>query len=736
MKVVTRQKYLLAPVQDTALLKASAQSKAARGIACLLASAAIVFGGGARAQDGSHSYSMFGTVGLIDMPTAESAPDAEFATTLTDFAHSSRGTLTFQMTPRLSGSFRYSRISRTPDAFRLGEEYALYDRSFDLRFRVLDETSTLPAVAIGLQDFVGTGVYSGEYVVATKSFGEKLKGTVGLGWGRFGSANGVTNPLGAINSAFETRPQRDYGKGGEVESSQWFRGDMGVFAGLSYQATDKLSFKVEYSSDDYSYERNRTAPLFDRVSPVNWGVSYEVFDGISLQAYSMYGSEIGVAITSALNPRKPEVFGGTESAPVPVLARDQAPSLDLGWEADPEIRRDIRTQTSDMMANEKMVLEAMKITGDTATIFIRTSRYNTNAQTIGRVARIATGTLPASVSTIVVVPIGNGQPLSKVVLRRQDLEDFESAPDGAWETYIRAQIKDAYGETEGAEYPDDAYPRFSWGLQPYSKASYFDPDNPIRIGLGAAATAIFNIRPGTFITGRYNQRLAGNLGASGRSDPSELPRVRTDVYKYHETDGGIDNLTLGHYFRPGPDLYGRFTLGYFETMYAGVSGELLWKPVDSRLALGVELNEVVQRDFDKGFGLRDYRTTTGHVSAYYAFNGGYLGQIDAGRYLAEDWGATFSLYREFDNGWLIGAYATLTDVPFETFGEGSFDKGIVLNVPLDYFTGKPVGGSVGGTIQPILRDGGARVVVPGRLYDTVREAQNPVLRNTWGRFWR
>jgi hypothetical protein len=78
----------------------------------------------------------------------------------------------------------------------------------------------------------------------------------------------------------------------------------------------------------------------------------------------------------------------------------------------------------------------------------------------------------------------------------------------------------------------------------------------------------------------------------------------------------------------------------------------------------------------------------------------------------------------------------LTDVPFETFGEGSFDKGIVLNVPFDYFTGKPVGGSVGGTIQPILRDGGARVVVPGRLYDTVREAQNPILRDTWGRFWR
>ena len=57
-------------------------------------------------------------------------------------------------------------------------------------------------------------------------------------------------------------------------------------------------------------------------------------------------------------------------------------------------------------------------------------------------------------------------------------------------------------------------------------------------------------------------------------------------------------------------------------------------------------------------------------------------KLDAGRYLAGDYGATFSLSRTFNNGWEIGAFATLTDVKFSTFGEGSFDKGITLKAPL------------------------------------------------------
>ena len=44
-----------------------------------------------------------------------------------------------------------------------------WDRSFDVRWQFVKETETLPALAMGLNDFIGTGRYSGEYIFATKN---------------------------------------------------------------------------------------------------------------------------------------------------------------------------------------------------------------------------------------------------------------------------------------------------------------------------------------------------------------------------------------------------------------------------------------------------------------------------------------------------------------------------------------------------------------------------------------
>jgi hypothetical protein len=171
-------------------------------------------------------------------------------------------------------------------------------------------------------------------------------------------------------------------------------------------------------------------------------------------------------------------------------------------------------------------------------------------------------------------------------------------------------------------------------------------------------------------------------------------------------------------------------------MFGGVSAELLWKPVDSQLALGAEVNYVKQRAFDGAFGFQDYAVATGHVSAYYGLPKGYNVALHAGRYLAGDLGATLEVNREFANGWKIGAFATLTDVPASEFGEGSFDKGIHLEVPLSYFTGKGSRSSAELDIRPVARDGGQRLKVRGRLYDSVRDYHTQGLADEWGTFWR
>jgi hypothetical protein len=84
----------------------------------------------------------------------------------------------------------------------------------------------------------------------------------------------------------------------------------------------------------------------------------------------------------------------------------------------------------------------------------------------------------------------------------------------------------------------------------------------------------------------------------------------------------------------------------------------------------------------------------------------------------------------------VGAFATLTDVPFDEFGEGSFDKGIRFSVPVDWLTGSASQGGYGTTIRPVLRDGGARLDVRNRLYGVVRDSHTTELEDRWGKFWR
>ncbi len=59
------------------------------------------------AQDRNYQCNLYGTSGLIDMPSARSAEDAELAATLSHFVGSTRTILSFQITPRLADSFRY-----------------------------------------------------------------------------------------------------------------------------------------------------------------------------------------------------------------------------------------------------------------------------------------------------------------------------------------------------------------------------------------------------------------------------------------------------------------------------------------------------------------------------------------------------------------------------------------------------------------------------------------------------
>ena len=722
---------------------APAGRRAAAALVCLLAAAAPL-----RAQTPepilpgfappeTPTLNFYGSPGLIDMPTGEMLPDGQFTVGLSNFAGQSRLTATFQALPWLSASFRYNGIRD----WNFGGFEAYYDRGFDMRFRLLQESRRWPALAVGFQDFVGTGIYGAEYIVATKSFDTpalspgrlpgRLKLTAGMGWGRLGSHNSFGAPFGIERPAFVPNST-----GGQIEAGQWFRGPAALFGGLEWRPDDRWGLKLEYSSDAYPTETGLTN-VFERRSSLNFGVEYQAGERTRLGAYSLYGTGLGVSAQFQLSPYHP-AMPLAAPAPLPVELRIPRVENPLAWSeawaAHPDSAPNLRDALEGELGKQGIALEAVSFSGDRVELRYRNLRYRSEAIAIGRAARVLAQVLPPSVETFRLVPVSGGMGLSAVTLRRSDLEALEFAPDSS------EALRAVTGTGEAGPTPRDAqpatglYPNFAWGLGPYFEPSYFDPDQPVRMDVGLELSLAYEPAPGWVLAGALRHRLAGNV-KDGRLSNSILPHVRTDQTLYAQAATTLKNLYAARQWRPGRNLYARTSAGYLESMYAGVAGELLWKPVSSRLALGAEAAYVRQRAYDQRLGLRDYSILTGHASAYLEMQRGYVAQLSAGRYLAGDLGATFSLDRTFANGWAVGGFFTLTDVPAEQFGEGSFDKGVRFSIPVTWFLGKPTRRSVGLGIRPIQRDGGQQLELPGRLYGQVRAAHARALGEQWARVW-
>ena len=164
-----------------------------------------------------------------------------------------------------------------------------------------------------------------------------------------------------------------------------------------------------------------------------------------------------------------------------------------------------------------------------------------------------------------------------------------------------------------------------------------------------------------------------------------MTNVRSD-YMYYYRDIGtkpyISDLTLDKYFKPFKNIYGQLNIGYLEMMYAGIRSEIIWKDTSKPYGIGLDIAQISKRNTYGDFSILNDTYSTIIGTLYYDLQSDWNVKLDAGKYLAGDYGATLSLSKNFNNGWEIGAFATLTDVPFSTFGEGSFDKGITLKAPL------------------------------------------------------
>ncbi|MBE8181886.1 YjbH domain-containing protein, partial [Leptospira borgpetersenii serovar Ballum] len=104
---------------------------------------------------------------------------------------------------------------------------------------------------------------------------------------------------------------------------------------------------------------------------------------------------------------------------------------------------------------------------------------------------------------------------------------------------------------------------------------------------------------------------------------------------------------------------GQIYAGYLEAMYAGAGAEVLWRPVDSNWAFGINGNYVKQRNWTSPQNMMkftDYSVKTGHLTAYWTPPVAHEVLIKAGvvQYLAGYKGGTLEVAQHFDSGIVVG----------------------------------------------------------------------------------
>ncbi|WP_270938319.1 YjbH domain-containing protein [Falsiroseomonas oryzae] len=657
--------------------------------------------------------SIYGGVGLLEMRNARFRPDGTIEAG-TALRHQRRfWFLSFQALPWLETSYRLTeRLNGTTG------EGMTSDRAFDVKIRLLQESDWLPAVAIGLQDFIGTGIYSGEYVVASKRFGP-LDATLGLGWGRLSTYDDMRNPLIALSPSFENRP-REVDQGGSINTFSFFRGESaGVFGGLEYSVpefwtplgtVEGLRAKVEFSADALRDERggwpaNTTNLRGLAQSRVNYGLQWSN-GSLDLGAGWLYGTDFVVRLSARLDPSNPPEV---EQPPPPALTA--RPVV-----APPDPERAAMTALRE--AGFRPV--AVRIEGAQVRIAVAGGRQRTLAAAAGRVMRAVQPHLPREVERIVLSWRQAGAEIARLALPRAAMEAAVRGQGSAEEIFYAAELgpagADAFGRMNGGV-------GVTWGIEPRLQTLFGDPTRTLRWQVAAVAGARLELGEGASLAGSVAQRLAGNLGGAPPSD-SLLPHVRSDVARYaREGETSVPALYAERIWTPGRDIFARITGGWLEPMFAGVSAEVLWRPYDRPFAIGADIAQVVQREYDGGLGTLGYNVTTGQVSLYADLPWfGTYAVLRAGRYLAGDWGGTIELGRRFASGIEVGGFATFTDVPFSTFGEGSFDRGIYVRVPLDLF-GIATRNVATALIRGVQRDGGQRLQVDNGLWEITRDGR-------------
>ena len=663
----------------------------------------------------------WGISGLMQTPSARSPQAGQVSITANRVWPYTHTTLSLSPFDALELGVRYTDITNRLYGPSIAGNQGYKDKSSEIKWRMLEESALRPAIALGLRDPGGTGLFAGEYLVASKRW-KSLDMSLGLGWGYVGSRGNLSNPLRVFGQRFSSRQNSDIGNGGTAQLSTLFTGRTALLGGVQWQTPiPGMVLKVELDGNDYKHE-----PLSNDVggsrSPVNWGVAWQkgplnLTFGYERGQQWMVGLSLSTDLTQLSRSKRNEPPTWPVSRPVleptPFIVR---PPLNISVSSPltkPEEFLNLSTVVDAIAQQTAWSVHSLRQEGDTWIVELDNTTGYSLTERIDRGMSVVHELAPSQIRSVQFVLMQQGVPVSSRLIDRFNWVQSRYAWQGQHAAHNSVPIAAEVMPRQSSPSRTNSA-NVGFGYQQHLGG----PDGYL-YSLNATAQGQVPLWPGAWAQGYIKARLLDNYENYHYTAPSNLPRVRTFVREYltgeRITLPVAQINQLNHW---GDGLYSLAYAGALETMFAGLGAEVMWRPLGQRWAVGADMNRLAQRDFDQRFSLRDYRVNSGHITTYWDTRWqGVEAKVSLGQYLAGDRGATFEISRRFNNGARMGAWVTRTNVSSANFGEGSFDKGIFISIPFDAFLTAWSTQSASLVWQPLIRDGGARLNKAQNLWD-------------------
>ena len=244
-----------------------------------------------------NTYNNHGIVGLINMPSARFFDESVYGITIYDGTPDQKITMTSNPFNWLEASFFYTNIQEMPYPNYEYQDYK--DKGFNFKIR-LKEEGILPAIALGINDTGGSGLYGGEYFVASYGI-SNFDLHAGLGWGALnGSDSSIKNPFSYISDSFKSRSEFT-GNGGEFDTDRYFSGEtVSPFYGITYVLNDNLIFKLEKDATSNNGNIEYEIPKSD----FSYSINFLVNNNFSLGIANERGNYLSFKFSYKNNPVK------------------------------------------------------------------------------------------------------------------------------------------------------------------------------------------------------------------------------------------------------------------------------------------------------------------------------------------------------------------------------------------------------------------------------------------------